>query len=109
MKSAAGHSGLSQALHALSATIGIISQCKRLESKIDEGNSILETVNSTMPYNLSESEKNLARFGNRVEIVVALELGGKISEQDAFDRIKYLYKEFKQTYKSDKPSSAKQP
>jgi hypothetical protein len=52
------------------------------------------------PYNLSDSEKQLARFGDRVSIIIGLELGGKLSEQEAFEQIKSLYKEIKSNYKN---------
>lgn len=50
--------------------------------------------------NLSDFEKALGTFGDRVGLIAGLEVGGKISEEDAFLEIKKLYKGLKKQYKS---------
>jgi len=51
---------------------------------------------------LNDFEKALAHFGTRVEIIVALELGGKLNEETAYKNIKYELKELKKIRKSVK-------
>lgn len=48
---------------------------------------------------MSDFDKNLARFGDRVSIIAGLEISGKISPLDAYDEIKKLYKNLKHSYK----------
>jgi hypothetical protein len=50
--------------------------------------------------NLSDFEKTLGTFGDRVGLIAGLEVGGKISEEDAFLEIKKLYKGLKKQYRS---------
>lgn len=103
MKNVADHLGVCPVLQGLPGIIGILSQCRSLEDHINRGNSILDDVNSAMsPYNLSDTEKQLAKFGDRVSIIVGLELGNKITEKDAFEQIRSMYKELKNTYKTKK-------
>ena len=52
--------------------------------------------------NLSELEKALAHFGTRVDIICALELGGKIDADTAYKQIKEELKELKQVRKQNK-------
>tara|TARA_Y100001938_G_C7789247_1_gene281708 strand:- start:5 stop:187 length:183 start_codon:yes stop_codon:yes gene_type:complete len=40
-------------------------------------------------------------FRINMEIICNLEEGGKITEEDAFERIKKLYKKFKNYYKNE--------
>jgi hypothetical protein len=49
---------------------------------------------------LTEFERKLAYFGDRVEIIVALELGDKITSEQAYQEIKKLYKQLKRTRKT---------
>lgn len=49
---------------------------------------------------LSDFEKLLGRFGDRAGLIAGLEVGGKLSEEDAFLEIKKLYKELKKEFKS---------
>ena len=49
--------------------------------------------------NLDNFERALAHFGTRVEIIVALELGGKLDEETAYQNIKYELKELKKVRK----------
>ena len=44
-------------------------------------------------------EKALAHFGTRVEIIVALELGGKLDAETAYQNIKMELKELKKIRK----------
>ena len=47
-----------------------------------------------MPYdNLTEYERALARFGDKVGLIAGLEISDKISPEDAYQQIKILYKE----------------
>jgi len=48
-------------------------------------------------------ERTLARFGDKVDLIVGLELGDKISPEDAYQQIKVLYKELKSLRKKEKP------
>ncbi len=52
--------------------------------------------------NLSEFERTLARFADKIDIIVGLELNDKISPEDAYQKIKELYKELKQLRKEEK-------
>jgi len=45
--------------------------------------------------NLSEFERALARFGDKVGLIAGLEISDKISPEDAYQEIKALYKELK--------------
>jgi hypothetical protein len=49
--------------------------------------------------NLTHFEKTLARFGDRVELIIGLELGDKLTPDQAYEQIKELYKELKKVYK----------
>ena len=49
--------------------------------------------------NLSELEKALAHFGTRVDIICALEMGGKIDAQSAYKEIKEELKNLKKAKK----------
>jgi hypothetical protein len=51
---------------------------------------------------LSSLEKALAHFGTRVDIICALELGGRISAEIAYKNIKIELKELKKARKSYK-------
>lgn len=51
---------------------------------------------------LSEYEKTLANFGDRVGIIAGLEIADKISEEQAFQQVKDLYKELKQLRKQER-------
>ena len=51
---------------------------------------------------LDNFERALAHFGTRVEIIVALELGGKLDANTAYKNIKMELKELKKIRKSAK-------
>ena len=50
-------------------------------------------------------EKALSYFGNRVEVICAMELGGKISAEDAYQQIKVEIKDLKKIRKKVKTDS----
>jgi hypothetical protein len=50
-------------------------------------------------YDLDDFEKALAHFGTRVDIIIALELGGKIDSLSAYKEIKAELKELKRAKK----------
>ena len=52
--------------------------------------------------NLDSFERALAHFGTRVEIIIALEMGGKIDSDTAYKNIKMELKELKKIRKSVK-------
>jgi hypothetical protein len=50
-------------------------------------------------YDLDDFEKALAHFGTRVDIIIALEMGGKIEPQSAYKEIKEELKQLKRAKK----------
>jgi len=50
-------------------------------------------------------ERALSYFGNRVEVICAMELGGKISAEDAYQQIKEEIKDLKKIRKKVKIDS----
>jgi hypothetical protein len=50
-------------------------------------------------YELDDFERALAHFGTRVEIIIALELGGKLDADTAYKNIKMELKELKKVHK----------
>ncbi|QGT54620.1 hypothetical protein b3_0385 [Synechococcus phage B3] len=52
-------------------------------------------------YDLTDFEKELGKFSDRIEIIVALEIGGKISADDAYAMVKEEYKKLKKMHKSN--------
>ena len=55
--------------------------------------------------NLDGFEKALSYFGNRVEIICAMELGGRITAEDAYQQIKDELKDLKKIRKKVKTDS----
>ena len=51
---------------------------------------------------LDTFEKALSHFGTRVDVIIALELGGKINSETAYQNIKYELKELKKIRKQHK-------
>jgi len=51
---------------------------------------------------LSEYERALARFGDKVGLIAGLEISDKMSPEDAYQQIKELYKELKELRKGEK-------
>lgn len=52
--------------------------------------------------NLSDYEKALARFGDKCALIAGLEISDKISPEEAYQQIKFLYKELKSFRKVEK-------
>ena len=52
-------------------------------------------------YTLNNYEKALRTFGIQVEIICAMELAGKLSSEEAYQRIKSELKSLKKVRKSD--------
>jgi len=50
-------------------------------------------------YELDDFEKALAHFGTRVDIIIALEMGGKLDADTAYKNIKMELKELKRIRK----------
>ena len=48
---------------------------------------------------LTEFERALARFGDKVSLLAGLEVGGKITAEEAYQEIKKLYKNIKKVRK----------
>tara|TARA_B100001559_G_scaffold290217_1_gene269102 strand:+ start:4830 stop:5003 length:174 start_codon:yes stop_codon:yes gene_type:complete len=51
---------------------------------------------------LNDFEKALQHFGTRVEIITALEMGNKLSPEDAYQMIKSEMKEMKKVRRKQK-------
>jgi hypothetical protein len=51
---------------------------------------------------LTEFERALARFGDKVGLIAGLEIADKITPEDAYQQIKELYKELKSLRKQEK-------
>jgi len=52
--------------------------------------------------NLTDFERALARFGDKVALIAGLEITDKISPEQAYQEIKELYKELKSLRKQEK-------
>jgi len=52
--------------------------------------------------NLSDFERALARFGDKVGLLAGMELSDKISPEEAYQQIRILYKELKALRKQEK-------
>ncbi|WJZ48244.1 hypothetical protein [Synechococcus phage DSL-LC02] len=52
--------------------------------------------------NLTEFERALARFGDKVALIAGMEISNKITPEDAYQEIKVLYKELKSLRKKEK-------
>jgi hypothetical protein len=53
---------------------------------------------------LTEFERALARFGDKVGLIAGLEIADKMTPEDAYQQIKELYKELKSLRKKEKDS-----
>lgn len=51
---------------------------------------------------LTEFERALARFGDKVALIAGLEIADKISPEEAYQQIKDMYKELKKLRKQEK-------
>ena len=56
---------------------------------------------------LTEFERALARFGDKVALIAGLEVSDKISPEEAYQQIKDLYKELKSLRKVEKKTWVK--
>tara|TARA_B110000503_G_C6905984_1_gene312702 strand:- start:87 stop:284 length:198 start_codon:yes stop_codon:yes gene_type:complete len=54
---------------------------------------------------LNKFERKLGQFADKIEIIVFLEIGGKITSEEAYERIKELYKKLKKSHKKEINSS----
>ena len=52
--------------------------------------------------NLTQFERALARFGDKVDVVVGFEVAGKLSADDAYKQIREMIKELRKIRKSEK-------
>jgi len=53
-------------------------------------------------YDLDSFEQALAHFGTRVDVIIAMEMGGKLDADAAYKNIKYELKELKRIRKQYK-------
>ena len=51
---------------------------------------------------LTEFERALARFGDKVDLIVGLEISDKLSPEEAYQQIKGMMKELKKLRKKEK-------
>ena len=51
---------------------------------------------------LTEFERALARFGDKVGLIAGLEISDKMSPEDAYQEIKELYRELKKLRKKER-------
>jgi hypothetical protein len=51
---------------------------------------------------LTQFERALARFGDKVALIAGLEISNKISPEEAYQEIKDMYKELKKLRKVEK-------
>jgi hypothetical protein len=58
---------------------------------------------------LSEFERALARFGDKVGLIAGLEVGGKMTPEEAYKEIKTLYKELKSLRKVERRVQSEDP
>ena len=54
--------------------------------------------------NLTEFERALARFGDKVDMIVGFEVAGKLSAEDAYQQIKEMMKDLKRLRKTQRKS-----
>jgi hypothetical protein len=54
--------------------------------------------------NLTEFERALARFGDKVDMIVGFEVSGKLSAEDAYQQIKEMMKDLKRLRKEQRKS-----
>ena len=51
---------------------------------------------------LTDFEKKLAQFADRVDIIVGLEIGDKLTSEEAYQQIKGLMKDLKKSRKAER-------
>ena len=64
--------------------------------------STLTSLIKKMYEELDTFERALQHFGTRVEVIAAMEMGGRISAEDAYQMIKTEVKELKKVRKQEK-------
>ena len=52
--------------------------------------------------NLTAYERALARFGDNCAIIASMEISGKITQEDAYQEIKNIFKELKKLRKKER-------
>jgi len=63
----------------------------------------IETLENNLMYEeLTQFERALARFGDKVALIAGLEIADKITPEDAYQQIKTLYKELKSLRKKER-------
>ena len=63
----------------------------------------MSIIPRTMMYNdLTDFEKKLAQFADRVDIIVGLEIGDKLTPEEAYQQIKGLMKDLKKSRKAER-------
>ena len=63
----------------------------------------IETLENKLMYEeLTQFERALARFGDKVALIAGLEIADKITPEDAYQQIKTLYKELKSLRKKER-------
>lgn len=58
-------------------------------------------LNITMYQDLTDFEKSLAQFGDKVQLIVGLEIGGKLHADEAYRQIKDLVRDLKKIRKQE--------
>ena len=49
--------------------------------------------------NWNEFERSLMHFGTRTEVIMAMQMADKITEEEAYQQVKAMYKELKKAHK----------
>lgn len=63
----------------------------------------MNIIRKKMMYeDLTAFERELARFGDKVQLIVGLEIGDKISPEEAYQQIRGMMKELKKLRKKEK-------
>ena len=47
----------------------------------------------------NEFERSLMHFGTRIDVIMAMQMADKISEEEAYQQVKAMYKELKKAHK----------
>jgi len=88
--------------------LSIMDRIQKLEDEnIETTNCLYELDNKinsikTMYETLTEFERALARFGDKVALIAGLEISDKISPEEAYQQIKDLYKDLKRLRKVER-------
>ena len=80
-------------------TTNVLYELSNHIEAVDARIDILSVESFTKMYELDSFERALAHFGTRVDIIIALEMGGKIDADTAYKNIKYELKELKKLRK----------